>query len=349
VCICHRLPRLIDFPRDLGRTMSEQSASKAPDSSGSAFISHASADADLAQELCARLESYEVRCWIAPRDVKPGRPYPSEIVYGIETTDALILLATPAAVSSENVLNELEQAHRLHKTLLTVMIGKPEISRQLSYYIARLHWIESSGASIGGAADRLAQTLHGKAPWEKVALRPSVRRWLYYGLWRPFLVPALSTAAVLLIAGLAALHFLRRQLNTDFRSLGWVTLDAQLESDGGPINIGARLWIANNETQSSEVRLQSAMQQENQSIQELDLSGKLSQMPTADGQSFIFRVPPDTNRLTTCLTVPSAKLDGRYRVTQIFLLAAPGGAGALNVAATGTPSVKKEDGSPCGH
>ena len=205
--------------------MPDLSTSNSPKSSRSAFISHASGDAALAMQLCARLESQGIRCWIAPRDLKPGEPYSSEIVRGIEATDALVLLATPAAVDSKNVLNELEQAHRLHKTLLTVMVGKPQISRQLSYYIARLHWIEDSGTSVDGLAARLAQALHGAAAWESVASRPSLSRWLLYGLWRRSLVPALSSAAAIVIVALVAVHFIQARLATDYRSLGWVTLD----------------------------------------------------------------------------------------------------------------------------
>jgi hypothetical protein len=323
------------------------STSNSPKSSRSAFISHASVDAGLAQQLCARLELQGVRCWIAPRDVTPGQPYSSEIVRGIETTGALILLATPAAVSSENVLNELEQAHRLQKTLLTVMVGKPQISRQLSYYIARLHWVEMSGASMGAVADRLAQAIEGAVSWQNVASGPSLARWFFYGLWRHFLVPMLSVATAVLLAGLVAIHFLRGRLNTDYRSLGWVTLDTAQDAAGGPINIGARVWIGNDQALLGDVSLQSAVKLGDQSIRKNDLLGKQNPLQTADGQAVLFTVPPDAGQLTTCLTVPSRNGGNLYRVTQIFSIIAPGGTGAINVVPAGAASVKKEDGSPC--
>ena len=37
------------------------------------FLSYASADAEIAN--CRFLESHSVRCWMAPRDVKPGAQY----------------------------------------------------------------------------------------------------------------------------------------------------------------------------------------------------------------------------------------------------------------------------------
>jgi TIR domain len=325
--------------------MPDRSTSRSTNPSRSAFISHASGDAGLAQQLCAQLESQGIRCWIAPRDLKPGEPYSSEIVRGIEGTDALVLLATPAAVESGNVLNELEQAHRFHKTLLTVMVGRPQISRQLSYYIARLHWIEASGSSMEGLADRLAQALQGATAWESIASRPSLGRWLLYGLWRRFLIPAFSTAVVIVVAGLIALHFVRARLATDYRSLGWVTLDGAQDAAAGPISIGARVWIGSKEAALSDVSLQGVLKLKDASIQRIELLGKQNPLRTAEGQAVLLTVPSETSQLTTCLTVPSPKLGAPYRVTQGFSIVASSG---IEVDPAGATSVKKEDGSPCG-
>ena len=51
-----------------------------------AFISHASEDAAIAAAISDYLENNGVSCWIAPRDVTPGREYSSEIVDGIESS-----------------------------------------------------------------------------------------------------------------------------------------------------------------------------------------------------------------------------------------------------------------------
>ena len=39
-----------------------------------AFISYSSKDKTIADAVCARLEARGIRCWIAPRDVRPGAP-----------------------------------------------------------------------------------------------------------------------------------------------------------------------------------------------------------------------------------------------------------------------------------
>ena len=63
--------------------------------SKSVFLSHSSIDASLAAQLCDRLEAQGITCWIAPRDITPGRPFAEECVRGIEQCDSFILLAMP--------------------------------------------------------------------------------------------------------------------------------------------------------------------------------------------------------------------------------------------------------------
>jgi hypothetical protein len=48
---------------------------EAAKSSHALFISYSSEDKAIAEALCAALESEGISCWIAPRNVKAGRPY----------------------------------------------------------------------------------------------------------------------------------------------------------------------------------------------------------------------------------------------------------------------------------
>ena len=49
------------------------------------FISYSSQDKPVADAVCAGLEAAKIRCWIAPRDVRPGMDYASEIIEAIKT------------------------------------------------------------------------------------------------------------------------------------------------------------------------------------------------------------------------------------------------------------------------
>ena len=47
------------------------------------FISHSTKDKAAADAVCAALEANGVRCWVAPRDIKPGENWATAILRGI--------------------------------------------------------------------------------------------------------------------------------------------------------------------------------------------------------------------------------------------------------------------------
>lgn len=53
------------------------------------FISHSSADASIAAEICKFLEQNQIRCFIALRDIRSGREYAEEIINGIDGSRAM--------------------------------------------------------------------------------------------------------------------------------------------------------------------------------------------------------------------------------------------------------------------
>jgi len=53
-----------------------------------AFISYSSKDKTAADAACAMLEAAGVRCWIAPRDVRPGLEYGAAIIEAIDQTSS---------------------------------------------------------------------------------------------------------------------------------------------------------------------------------------------------------------------------------------------------------------------
>jgi hypothetical protein len=85
------------------------------------FMSYASEDGDLANTVCAHLERAGLSCWIAPRDVTPGREYASEIMRGIEACDSVVLLLSEHANASPMVRKEIERA---------ISKGKPVFPRR---------------------------------------------------------------------------------------------------------------------------------------------------------------------------------------------------------------------------
>ena len=107
------------------------------------FISHSSADVSAAVRICEILESQGIRCWIAPRDVRPGYDYDEEIVEGIEATRAIIVVLSRHANNSEHVKREVELAAQQGGPIFPVLIEEVEPGKKLKYRLTGKQWIDA--------------------------------------------------------------------------------------------------------------------------------------------------------------------------------------------------------------
>ncbi|MGQ0532514.1 MAG: TIR domain-containing protein [Caulobacteraceae bacterium] len=117
------------------------------------FISHSTKDgAREALQLVTALERAGHRCWIAPRDVKAGVTYPGQVVAAIERSKGLVLLLTPGANESPDVLQEVQLASTARKTIAPVMVRATSPAADLRYYVGVRHQIAWSERGIVVAA-----------------------------------------------------------------------------------------------------------------------------------------------------------------------------------------------------
>ncbi|MDA1043724.1 MAG: TIR domain-containing protein, partial [Verrucomicrobia bacterium] len=140
------------------------------------FISHASADATKAAALCKALEDRGFRCWIAPRDIDPGKQYGEEIIRGIEHADGMVLMLSAKSNTSPHVRDEAERAKHYGKRLIPFRIEDITPSKSLEFYVATSQWIDAHGAKWGEGVDRLAAAIskmEGQAPLSNTAAKPA--------------------------------------------------------------------------------------------------------------------------------------------------------------------------------
>lgn len=64
------------------------------------FISYSSKDKTTADAVCAVLEQAGIRCWIAPRDIRPGGEYGGAIIEAIDQCRVMVLIFSSGANSS---------------------------------------------------------------------------------------------------------------------------------------------------------------------------------------------------------------------------------------------------------
>ena len=74
------------------------------------FISHAPADRDAADAACAALEQRGLGCWIAPRDLAPGRDYAETVAEAIRAARLILLVYSAETDGAPAIQREIEQA-----------------------------------------------------------------------------------------------------------------------------------------------------------------------------------------------------------------------------------------------
>ena len=107
------------------------------------FISHSTSNRPVANAVCAALESIAIRCWIAPRDVMPGRSYSGEITRAIQQSRAFVLIFSQHSNNSEQVLREVQLAANSRLHIVQFRIDAVGPSEDLEYYLSGPHWLDA--------------------------------------------------------------------------------------------------------------------------------------------------------------------------------------------------------------
>ena len=129
------------------------------------FISYASHDTAVANDVAAALEGQGLKCWIAPRDVTPGAHYASEIVHAIDSANAIVLILSQDAATSPHVLREVERATSKRHPVVTLRVDQAALSAEFEYFLNTSQWLDASG----GDATRMMPKL-------VAAVRLAIRR-----------------------------------------------------------------------------------------------------------------------------------------------------------------------------
>jgi hypothetical protein len=107
------------------------------------FISHSAQDKKVSETICAALEQEGIRCWVAPRDVRPGKSFPGEITRAIQQAKVMLLLFSRHSNSSEQVLREVQLAVDCRVPIVRLRLEDIPLSDDLRYYLSTPHWLDA--------------------------------------------------------------------------------------------------------------------------------------------------------------------------------------------------------------
>jgi hypothetical protein len=131
------------------------------------FICYSTKDRAIAFDVCEKLEVAGIRCWIAPRDITPAKPWGGEIVLAIKRSAVVLLIFTKHANESKDVRNEVVIASDLNRAILTYRHEEIVPCDELVYYLRSLQWFDAFTSVAESRFERLVS-------WFKRILATSV-------------------------------------------------------------------------------------------------------------------------------------------------------------------------------
>jgi hypothetical protein len=123
------------------------------------FISYAQEDKPIADAVCAKLEARHIRCWIAPRDIPPGKSFPEAIIEGIEDGKVVVLIFSSFANKSPHVTRELTNAVNKGRIIIPFRIEEVLPSKSMEYLISVPHWLDAVSPPLEKHIDLLIRTV----------------------------------------------------------------------------------------------------------------------------------------------------------------------------------------------
>ena len=106
------------------------------------FISYASPNFDTAIEIRDHFEDNGLKCWMAPRNITPGRHWTEDIMLGIIASKILVLVYSIDSQKSKYVKSELQNAMKYNKTILTYNTDITIPKGEMEQLIGSRQWLE---------------------------------------------------------------------------------------------------------------------------------------------------------------------------------------------------------------
>ena len=107
------------------------------------FVSYSSKDKTIADAIVAALENNQIRCWYAPRDIKPSEDWGNAITSAVESCKVFLMIFSGNANHSQRVLDELNYAISQQTVILPFRVENLEPIGAMKLHLASRHWLDA--------------------------------------------------------------------------------------------------------------------------------------------------------------------------------------------------------------
>ena len=109
------------------------------------FISYTKKNRSIADQICSLLERNGLRCWIAPRDIPPGYPWPETIMAAVGQSEVLISVVSADAYLSAHMARELQGADVSGVPVLPIRLDDAPLQGPFQYFLGNSQWLDLQG------------------------------------------------------------------------------------------------------------------------------------------------------------------------------------------------------------
>jgi predicted hydrocarbon binding protein len=137
------------------------------------FVSYTHDDKRVADALVKHLETRGIPCFIAPRDIDPGKPYASNLMRAIDDCTLVLLIASNAINDSDHVLNEVDAIVNKKKDILPIFIEDFEMNADYRYYLGRKQWVIAYPDAPQAYFDKIVDSVLPFIPQDELPTAPA--------------------------------------------------------------------------------------------------------------------------------------------------------------------------------
>jgi hypothetical protein len=123
------------------------------------FVSYSSKDKTITDTIVASMEQNQIRCWYAPRDIKPSEDWGKAISNAIERSKIFLIIFSGNSNQSQRVLDELNLAISQEITIMPFRIEKLEPDGAMRLHLSSRHWLDAYDPSWESHIKKLIYTV----------------------------------------------------------------------------------------------------------------------------------------------------------------------------------------------
>jgi hypothetical protein len=144
------------------------------------FVSYSTKDKTVADTIVASLEKNGIRCWYAPRDIRPSDNWAKAISNAIEKSRLFLLIFSDNSNQSQHVLDELNVAISQEIMILPFRIENLQPDGAMRLHLSSRHWLDAYDPSwesyIKNLITTVSSNLGTAIEFEEIGIPETLKR-----------------------------------------------------------------------------------------------------------------------------------------------------------------------------